>query len=89
MLAAEKVAKADKLLKLTVDLGTEQRTIISGIAKHYTPEELVGQDVVMIVNLKPAKIRGVESHGMVLAASSDDKLALVTAQNMLPGSRVK
>ena len=89
VLAAEKVAKADKLLKLTVDLGTEQRTIISGIAKHYTPEELVGQDVVMIVNLKPAKIRGVESHGMVLAASSDDKLALVTAQNMLPGSRVK
>lgn len=89
VLAAEKVAKADKLLKLTVDLGTEQRTIISGIAKHYTPEELVGQDVVMIVNLKPAKIRGVESHGMVLAASNEEKLTLITAQNMLPGSRVK
>ena len=89
VLAAEKVAKADKLLKLTVDLGTEQRTIISGIAKHYTPEELVGQDVVMIINLKPAKIRGIESRGMVLAASCGDKLSLVTAKEMTPGSRVK
>ena len=89
VLAAEKVAKADKLLKLTVDLGTEERTIISGIAKHYTPEELVGKDVVMIINLKPAKIRGIESRGMVLAASCGEKLSLVTAVDMLPGSRVK
>jgi len=89
VLAAEKVAKADKLLKLTVDLGTEQRTIISGIAKHYAPEELVGKDVVMIINLKPAKIRGIESRGMVLAASCGEKLALVTASDMTPGSRVK
>ena len=89
VLAAEKVAKADKLLKLTVDLGTEQRTIISGIAKHYTPEELIGKDVVMIINLKPAKIRGIESRGMVLAASCGEKLSLVTAADMLPGSRVK
>ncbi|MGL5511642.1 MAG: methionine--tRNA ligase, partial [Sporomusa sp.] len=78
VLAAEKVKKADKLLLLTVDLGTEQRTIISGIAKHYEPEALVGQNVVMVVNLKPAKIRGIESRGMVLAASCDDKLQLVT-----------
>lgn len=89
VLAAEKVAKADKLLKLTVDLGTEQRTIISGIAKHYAPEDLVGKDVVMIVNLKPAKIRGIESRGMVLAASSGEKLGLVTVSDMTPGSRVK
>ncbi|MBP2626299.1 MAG: Methionyl-tRNA synthetase [Firmicutes bacterium] len=89
VLAAEKVAKADKLLKLTVDLGTEERTIISGIAKHYAPEELVGKDVVMIINLKPAKIRGIESRGMVLAASCGEKLALVTAAEMVPGSRVK
>ncbi|WP_378951250.1 methionine--tRNA ligase [Pelosinus sp. sgz500959] len=89
VLAAEKVAKADKLLKLTVDLGCEQRTIISGIAKHYAPEELVGKDVVMIINLKPAKIRGIESRGMVLAASCGEKLTLVTATDMLPGSRVK
>jgi len=89
VLAAEKVAKADKLLKLTVDLGTEERTIISGIAKHYTPEELVGKDVVMIINLKPAKIRGIESRGMILAASCEDKLTLVTATDMPAGSRVK
>lgn len=88
VLAAEKVKKADKLLQLTVDLGTEQRTIISGIAKHYEPEQLVGQNVVMVVNLKPAKIRGIESRGMVLAASCDDKLQLVTA-DMPAGSKVK
>ena len=90
VLAAEKVAKTDKLLKLTVDLGTEQRTIVSGIALHYAPEDLVGRNVVMIVNLKPAKIRGIESRGMVLAASSPDgKLTLVAAPDMAPGSRVK
>jgi methionyl-tRNA synthetase len=89
VLAAEKVQGADKLLLLKVNLGEEERTIVSGIAKHYTPEELVGKDVVMIVNLKPAKIRGIESRGMVLAASHDDKLALVTATGMAPGSKVK
>ena len=90
VLAAEKVKGADKLLLLTVDLGSEQRTIVSGIAKHYEPESLVGKDVVMIINLKPAKIRGIESRGMVLAASSDDgKLALVTAPDMPAGSKVK
>lgn len=89
VLAAEKVKGADKLLALTVDLGTEQRTIVSGIARHYTPEELVGKNVVMIVNLKPAKIRGIESRGMVLAASQDDKLAVVTVPDMPAGSRVK
>jgi methionyl-tRNA synthetase len=90
VLAAEKVKGADKLLLLTVDLGSEQRTIVSGIAKHYEPESLVGRDVVMIVNLKPAKIRGIESRGMVLAASSDDgKLSLVTAPDMPAGSKVK
>lgn len=89
VLAAEKVEKADKLLKLTVDLGTEQRTIVSGIAKHYTPEELVGKNVVMIINLKAAKIRGIESRGMVLAASCDDKLTVVTVPGMPAGSKVK
>lgn len=88
VLAAEKVKKADKLLMLTVDLGSEQRTIISGIAKHYTPEELVGKHVVMVVNLKPAKIRGVVSHGMVLAASADEALKVVEVA-MPVGSRVK
>lgn len=89
VIAAEKVKKADKLLMLTVDLGTEQRTIVSGIAKHYEPEELVGQNVVMIINLKPAKIRGIVSRGMVLAASCDDKLKVVSVPDMPAGSKVK
>lgn len=89
VIAAEKVAKADKLLKLTVDLGSEQRTIVSGIAQHYSPEELIGKEVVMIINLKPAKIRGIESRGMVLAASCGDKLQVITAPGMPAGSKVK
>lgn len=89
VLAAEKVKGADKLLQLTVDLGTEQRTIVSGIAKHYVPEELVGQTVVMVVNLKPAKIRGIVSRGMVLAASCGDKLKVVAVPDMPAGSKVK
>ena len=89
VLAAEKVKGADKLLMLTVDLGSEQRTIVSGIAKHYAPEELVGQNVVMIINLKPAKIRGIVSRGMVLAASSGDLLKVVAVPDMPAGSKVK
>lgn len=88
VLAAEKVKKADKLLMLTVDLGNEQRTIISGIAKHYEPEQLIGKTVVMVVNLKPAKIRGVVSHGMVLAASQEEMLKVVEI-DMPIGSKVK
>lgn len=89
VISAEKVKGADKLLMLTVDLGNEQRTIVSGIAKHYTPEELVGQNVVMIINLKPAKIRGIVSRGMVLAASCEDKLKVVSVPDMPAGSKVK
>ena len=89
--AAEKVEKTEKLLKLTVDLGTEQRTIVSGIAQFYTPEAMVGRTVILIANLKPAKIRGIESHGMLLAASNADKsaLSLVTAPNLPAGCKVK
>ena len=88
VLAAEKVEGADKLLKLKVNLGTEVRELVSGIAKFYTPESLVGKKVVMVVNLKPAKIRGIVSQGMVLAASDSDTLQLVSA-DMPAGSRVK
>lgn len=89
--AAEKVAKTDKLLKLTVDLGSEQRTIVSGISQHFTPEEMVGRTVIVIANLKPAKIRGIESHGMLLAASDAGRttLSLVTAPNLPAGCKVK
>lgn len=68
ILEAEKVKKADKLLKLIVDTGIDKRTIISGIAKHYTPEEVIGKTVTVLMNLPPRKIRGVESQGMILMA---------------------
>ena len=90
VLAAEKVEKADKLLLLQVDLGTEKRQIVAGIAQNYRPEEIVGKTVIVVTNLKPAKIRGVESNGMLLAASSGSELrVLVVDGNLPPGSTVK
>ncbi len=81
VVACEKVEKADKLLKLTVRLGEETRTVVSGIAKHYAPEEMVGKRVVMIANLKPVKLRGIESQGMILCAEDEEgNLSLVTPE---------
>ena len=88
VIAAETVPDTEKLLRLTVDLGGEKREIVSGIAKHYAPSDLIGKNVVMVINLKPAKIRGIVSHGMVLAASSGDDMELLTSD--LPiGSEVR
>jgi methionyl-tRNA synthetase len=88
--ACEKVAKADKLLKLEVDLGTEKRTIVSGIALHYSPEEMVGKQVIVVTNLAPRKMKGIESQGMILTAEdSDGKLQLLKPENPVsPGSNV-
>jgi methionyl-tRNA synthetase len=90
VIACEKVAKADKLLKLEVDLGTEKRTIVSGIALHYTPEELTGKQVIVVTNLAPRKMKGIESQGMILTAEdSNGKLQLLQPQNpVAPGSGV-
>jgi methionyl-tRNA synthetase len=77
VISAEKIKKADKLLKLTLDLGNETRQVVSGIAKHYSPDTLIGKQVVVVANLKPVKIRGVESYGMILAASFDEDLKLL------------
>ncbi len=88
IIAAEPVPKTEKLLKLQVTLGDEERTIVSGIAKFYKPEELIGKHVILVANLKPAKLRGVVSHGMLLAASKDDKLQIVET-SMPVGSKVK
>ncbi len=88
ILSAEKVEKSKKLLKLEVDLGFEKRTVVSGISLYYSPEELVGKKVILVANLKPAKLMGVESHGMVLAGSIDNQLELVTIQNLPAGSKV-
>lgn len=78
IIAAEKVEKADKLLKLSVDLGFEKRTIVSGIALHFAPEEIIGKQVTVVTNLAPRKMRGIESNGMILMAeNSDGKLIFV------------
>ena len=70
--------KSNKLLRLQVDLGSEQRQIVAGIGKKYTPEDIVGKTIVVVANLKPAKLMGVESQGMVLAAGGKDVLGFVT-----------
>ncbi|MCA0426567.1 MAG: methionine--tRNA ligase [Bacteroidetes bacterium] len=91
VLEAERVPKADKLLKLTVDLGFEKRTILSGIAEYYQPEELLGKLVTVVANLAPRKIRGIESQGMLLMAGNDfGKLYSVSPEKEIePGSVVK
>ena len=88
ILTAEKVKKSRKLIKRTVSLGNEERTVVSGIAEHYKPEELIGKQVIFVANLKPAKLMGIESQGMILAASLDGKLVVPTV-DMPAGSRVK
>jgi methionyl-tRNA synthetase len=92
VLVAERIPKADKLLRLEVDLGHEKRQILSGIAEWYTPEELIGRRIVVITNLAPRKMRGLESHGMLLAASNGEggKPVLATfGEDIALGSRLK
>jgi methionyl-tRNA synthetase len=82
VIAAERIPKADKLLKLTLDLGFEQRTVVSGIAEHFSPEEVTGKRVSLLANLAPRKLRGVESQGMILMAeNADGKLIFVSPDN--------
>ena len=78
MLKAEKVENADKLLKLEIELGGETRTLVAGVAQFYSPAEIVGKTIIVVANLQKAKIRGIESNGMLLAAKNGDKLKLVT-----------
>lgn len=90
IISAERVPKTDKLVKLQVKIGDEERTIVSGIAQHYEAEDLVGRNVIVIANLKPAKLRGIESRGMLLAASDGEgNLVLADAPGIASGSKVK
>lgn len=90
VIQAEPIKKADKLLKLQLDLGYEKRQVVSGIAEYYKPEELVGRKVICITNLKPVKLRGELSQGMILAGSKDGSLSLATVDQSLPnGAKVK
>lgn len=85
---AEAVPKSKKLLKLTVDIGLEQRTIVSGIGEHYRPEELIGQAIVVVANLKPAKLMGIQSEGMLLAGSQPEQLELLFVNKLGPGAEI-
>jgi methionyl-tRNA synthetase len=91
VVAAERVPKSRKLLKLDVDLGTERRTLVAGIAEAYEPETLVGRVIGMVANLKPAVVMGVESNGMILAASAPGGLPIVVTFDREPplGARIK
>jgi len=90
VIACEKMKKADKLLILQVKLGDEERTVVSGIAQHYAPEDLVGKKVVLVANLKPTKLRGVMSQGMILAASDEQFVDVLTVtKDIASGNRVK
>ena len=85
---AEKVPKANKLLKFAVKIGDETRTIVSGIAKFYNPDEMIGKQVVVVSNLKPAKLCGIESQGMLLCACTDDEIVLVSPEKRMPSGSV-
>jgi methionine--tRNA ligase beta chain len=88
--SAEPHPNADKLMVLQIDLGTEQRQICAGIRIHYAPEELVGKQIVVVANLETAKLRGMESQGMLLAASDEGRVILLTPENPVQaGAQVK
>ncbi len=88
--AAEPHPNADRLLLLRIDLGTEERQLVAGIRAHYDPAALVGSQVVVVANLEPAKLRGVESQGMVLAASDGDRVVLLRPDDpVTPGAVVR
>jgi len=84
ILKAERIPRAERLLKLQIDLGNETRQLVAGIAQHYTPEELIGKTIIVVANLEPAKIRGVESQGMLLAVSDGERLTLLTTDREVP-----
>ena len=89
IISSEKMENADKLLKFSVQIGEEVRTIVSGVACYYSPEDMLNKSVVVVTNLKPRKIRGVESYGMILYASNDKDLCFVTpAKEMESGTEV-
>lgn len=89
ILTADKIEKSDKLLVLKVDIGGEEKQILSGIAHFYKPEDLTGKEVVIVTNLEPRKIMGLESQGMVLAAEGKDKpVLLMPEEEVNPGAKI-
>jgi len=90
IIEAEKIEGTDKLLKLKVDLGEEKRQLVAGIAKFYQPEDLIGKEIVVVANLEPKTLRGVESQGMLLAADVEGKPVLLKPdQEVPPGTKIR
>jgi len=88
--AVEPHPNADRLFVLRIDLGTEERQLVAGIRAHYAPEELIGKQIVVVANLQPATLRGVESQGMLLAASDGEKVIVLSPEKPIaPGSKVR
>ena len=89
ILKAEKIEGSNKLLKFQIDIGDEEKQLVAGLAKHYNPEDLVGREIVVVVNLEPKKLMGVESQGMLLAASKDNDIVLLQPDREIePGSKI-
>lgn len=90
IVSAERVEGSDKLLKLEVDLGTEKRQIIAGIGKAYNPEDLIGKEIVVVANLEPRSLMGLESQGMVIAANSESgPVLIVPDKEVVPGTELR
>jgi len=90
IIEAEKIEGTDKLLKLKVDLGEEERQLVAGIAKFYQPEDLIGKEIVVVANLEPKILRGIESQGMLLAADVEGKPVLLKPdQEVPPGTKIR
>jgi methionine--tRNA ligase beta chain len=89
IIEAEKIERSEKLLKLIVDLGNEKRQLVAGIAKYYRPEDLIGKEIVIVANLEPKKLMGIESQGMLLAANVDGKpVILIPEKEVPPGTKI-
>lgn len=91
IISAERVEGSEKLIKLSVDLGSETRQVVAGIGVKYQPEDLLGKNIIIVVNLEPRKLMGLESQGMLLAASNDEEgpVLLTTLEDIKPGSEVR
>ncbi len=90
IIKAERIENSDKLLKLEIDLGNEKRTIVAGIGKKYSPEELMGQLIIVVANLEPKEIKGIKSEGMLLAADSENgPVLIVPLEQVYVGTKVK
>jgi methionine--tRNA ligase beta chain len=90
ILEVEKIEKSEKLLKLIVDLGKEKRQLVAGIGKYYRPEDLIGKEIVVVANLEPKKIRGIESQGMILAADvNGEPVILSPEKEVAPGTKIR